>query len=296
MFLQVDHTTHYRYTVPVGLTPHLLRLIPRTTPGLQLLRSDLTISPHASVKWNLDELGNIVGKAHFPEDSDELVIKSSLIMKQKLTNPFDFLLEDRALYLPIRYNERESNLLAPFLSAQDSNAAADLASWLTPFRERTTKVSGTSTLEMLLALNESIRTLFRYTPRHTDGIWSLQDIIKQGEGTCRDFAHLMIEAARFLGVAARYVSGYLCSSPSGEQGDSFTHGWCEVYLPGAGWRGLDPTNGILADAHHIGVAVSRNAGEIPPVEGSYCGAPDLCIAHDGIISARELLPGEEPVA
>lgn len=296
MFLQIDHTTHYRYSVPVGLTPHLLRLHPRTTPGLQLLRSHLTVSPEASVKWNLDELGNIVGRAVFPLDADELVIKSSLLLKQSLINPFDFLLENRALYLPVQYSERESNLLAPFLVGQDGDAATDLASWLAPFRERVAKPSGISTLEILLALNESIRTLFRYTPRHTHGIWSLQDILDQGEGTCRDFAHLMIEAARFLGIAARYVSGYLCASPNGDPGESYTHGWCEVYLPGAGWRGLDPTNGILADAHHIGVAVSLNAGEIPPVEGSYCGAPDLCLAHEGIISARELLPGEEPLA
>jgi transglutaminase-like putative cysteine protease len=103
----------------------------------------------------------------------------------------------------------------------------------------------------------------------------------------------MIEAARFLGVAARYVSGYLCASPGGMDGDSYTHGWCEFYLPGAGWRSFDPTNGILADAHHVAIATSVAAGEIPPVEGTYCGEPNLCTAHDVCIEARELFPGEE---
>ncbi len=294
MFLRIDHTTRYRYAVPVGLTPHLLRLLPRTTPGLRLLKSELTISGESSLKWNLDALGNIVGKAVFPVMTDELLIRSSLLIEQHLTNPFDFLLEDRSMHLPIKYDERESSLLAPFLQPMDESAAAILGYWLKPFLERNSGPSNPpSTLGTITSINSAIRALFRYTPRHVHGVWSVSEILTQGEGTCRDFAHLMIEAARFLGVAARYVSGYLCSTPGGLDGESYTHGWCEVYLPGAGWRGLDPTNGILADAHHIAVAISTVAGDIPPVEGSYCGEPDLCLLHDGAISARELLPGEE---
>lgn len=294
MFLRIDHTTHYRYAAPVGLTPHLLRLLPRTTPGLHLLKSELTISPQASVKWNLDLLGNIVGKATFLGTADELLIKSSLLLEQDITNPFDFLLEDRALNLPIQYDERERSLLAAFLYPQDPSSASILGYWVKPFLDRNLGVFNTSsTLGTLTAINGAIRSLFRYTPRHLDGVWSVSEILTRGEGTCRDFAHLMIEAARFLGIAARYVSGYLCSSPGGMEGEPYTHGWCEVYLPGAGWRGLDPTNGIFADAHHIAVASSVVAGDIPPVEGTYCGAPNLCLVHGGQILARELLPGEE---
>jgi transglutaminase-like putative cysteine protease len=294
MFLRIDHTTHYRYAKPVGLTPHLLRLRPRTTPGLHLLKSELSVSPEASVKWNIDLLGNIVGRATFPEETDELLIKSSILLEQNLTNPFDFLLENRAMSIPIQYDERESTLLAAFLRPLDASAASILGYWLKPYLERNSGTSGSpSTIDTLLAINSAIHTLFRYSPRHEQGIWSVSEILTQGEGTCRDFAHLMIEAMRFLGIAARYVSGYLCSSPGGLDGESYTHAWCELYLPGAGWRGFDPTNGILADAHHIVVASSIAAGDIPPVEGSYCGAPDLCILHNGHISARELLPGEE---
>lgn len=294
MFLRIEHTTHYRYASAVGFTPHLLRLLPRTTPGLHLLKSELTISPESSVKWNLDLLGNIVGKAFFPGTAEELLIKSSLLLEQAVTNPFDFLLEGRALNLPIQYDERENLLLSAFQKPLDDSAASILGYWLKPFLERNSGGSNiTSTLGTLLSINSAIRTLFRYSPRHVHGVWSVSEIMTQGEGTCRDFAHLMIEAARYLGIAARYVSGYLCSSPGGLEGESYTHAWCEVYLPGAGWRGLDPTNGILADAHHIAVATSITTGDIPPVEGTYCGAPDLCVVHDGTISARELLPGEE---
>lgn len=294
MFLRIDHTTHYRYAKPVGFTPHLLRLRPRTTPGLQLLKSELTISPDAAVKWNLDLLGNIVGKATFPVMADELLIKSSILIEQHLTNPFDFLLEDRAMNIPIQYNERESTLLAAYLHPLDAGAASILGYWLKPYLERNSGISGDiSTLGTLIAINSAIRTLFRYSPRHEHGVWNVNEILTHGEGTCRDFAHLMIEAMRFLGIAARYVSGYLCSSPGGLEGESYTHAWCEIYLPGAGWRGFDPTNGILADAHHIAVAASITAGDIPPVEGTYCGEPDLCLIHDGHITARELLAGEE---
>ncbi len=294
MFLRIDHTTHYRYAEPVGFTPHLLRLLPRTTPGLHLLKSELTISPDASVKWNLDLLGNIVGKVTFPGTADELLIKSSILIEQHLTNPFDFLLEDRAMNIPIQYDERERTLLAAFLHPLDPTAASILGYWLKPYLVRNSgPATSPSTLGTLLSINSAIRTLFRYSLRHEQGVWSVSEIVTRGEGTCRDFAHLMIESMRFLGIAARYVSGYLCSSPGGLEGESYTHAWCEIYLPGAGWRGLDPTNGILADAHHIAVAASVAAGDIPPVEGSYCGKPDLCLLHDGQISARELLPGEE---
>ena len=293
MFLQIDHTTHYRFATPVGFTPHLLRFLPRTTPGLHLLKTSLTISPQASVKWNLDPMGSILGKATFPSESKELLIKSSILIEQHLSNPFDFLLEGSALHLPISYNERERSLLAPYFQVLDAGAAAILSGWLTPFLEKNQDgLDRASTLGTVTAINSAIPTLFRYAPRHLHGVWSVTELFRNSEGTCRDFAHLMIEAARSLGIAARYVSGYLCSSPDGRAGESHTHGWCELYLPGAGWRGFDPTNGILAGGHHIAVASSVAAGEIPPVEGSYCGDPDLCVAHDVTITARELLPGE----
>lgn len=293
MLLQIDHTTEYRYREPVSLTPHRLRLLPRSSAGIYLLRSELTIQPKSSVRWNLDLEGNIVGLATFPSLADRLLISSTILIEQKLTNSFDFLLEERALSLPITYEEKEIELLAPFLKERDGDSAGQVGDFLQPFLNGT--AANASTLGELTSLNRAIPAFFRYTERHEEGVRMAWETMALREGTCRDFAHLFMEAARFLGIAARYVSGYLCSSPD-SRGESHTHGWCELYLPGAGWRGFDPTNGILAGAHHIAVATSVTAGEIPPVEGSFCGRPDLCIAHEVMISARELLPGEEEQA
>ena len=232
-----------------------------------------------------------MGKATFPDMTDRLLITSDLLLEQKITNPFDFLLDERALHLPISYSEREITHLAPYLMQADESSSAELKDWLRPFLNGVSAVP--STLGALTSLCRAIPSLFRYTVRHEEGIRTCEQTIRLGEGTCRDFAHLFIEAARSLGIAARYVSGYLCSSPDGTGGDAHTHGWCELYLPGAGWRGFDPTNGILAGGHHVAVAISLAAGEIPPVEGSYCGEAGLCLAHEVSISARELLPGEE---
>ena len=265
--------------------------MPRSSPGLLVLRSDVTLSSNGAVRWNLDAEGAILGKGTFPDMTDRLLITSDLLLEQKITNPFDFLLDERALYLPISYSEREITHLAPYLAQGDESSSAELKDWLRPFLNGVSAVP--STLGTLTSLCRAIPALFRYTVRHEEGIRTCEQTIRLGEGTCRDFAHLFIEAARSLGIAARYVSGYLCSSPDGTGGDAHTHGWCELYLPGAGWRGFDPTNGILAGGHHVAVAISLAAGEIPPVEGSYCGEAGLCLAHEVFISARELLTGEE---
>ena len=294
MLLRIDHTTEYRYRRAVGLTPHRLRLHPRGVPGLRILRSELRIHPgeHA-LRWSLDAEGNVLGMLTFPDDSDRLRIESSLLLEQRITNPFDFLLEGRALRLPLSYDERERQFLAPFLQSNDPGSAREVSLLLEPFLSGVS--ARDSTLDFLTAFNRAIPALFRYSLRHEPGVQTAEETITRREGTCRDFAHLFIESVRSACLAARYVSGYLCSSP-GSPGENHTHGWCEVYLPGAGWRGFDPTNGVLAGPHHVAVATSLTAGDIPPVDGSYCGGNDLLEAHEVTISARELFPGEEEAA
>lgn len=293
MFLKIDHVTEYRYSKPVGLTPHLLRLLPRNTPGLRVVRSEQTLSPGSPVRWNLDAEGNLIGRTIFTEKTDLLRVRSSILLRQELANPFDFLMEGRALHLPVSYDDRESALLATYLLPRDPASARDISALTAPFLNGVSAKH--STLDFLTAFNRAIPALFRYSERHEEGVRSAEETLSLREGTCRDFAHLFIEAARSSGLAARYVSGYLCSSP-GSIGENHTHGWCEVYLPGAGWRGFDPTNGVLAGPHHIVVASSVQAGDIPPVEGSYCGEAGLCISHEVSICARELLPCEEDAA
>ena len=294
MLLRIDHTTEYRYRRPVGLTPHLLRLHPRGTPGLRVLRSELSIHPgDVSVRWSLDAEGNALGKATFPCETDLLRIHSSLLLEQRLTNPFDFLIESRATRLPVEYDEREREFLAPFLQRRDMGSETEISNLLAPFLRGISAKE--STLDFLTSFNRAIPSFFRYVLRHEPGVRSAEETILLREGTCRDFAHLFIESLRMAGIASRYVSGYLCSSP-GLPGENHTHGWCEAYLPGGGWRGFDPTNGVLAAAHHVPIANSVAAGDIPPVEGNYCGEPGLLLSHGVTISARELLPGEEAAA
>jgi transglutaminase-like putative cysteine protease len=291
MLLRIDHVTEYRYRRPVELTPHRLRLLPRSTPGLQILRSEQSVSPDSSVRWNLDAEGNVLGSATFPGKTELLRIASSILLEQKVTNPFDFLLEGRSLRLPMEYDDRERSMLAAFLENGDPDSSGEIAHFIRPFLNG---VSATpSTLDFLTSFNRAIPTLFGYAVRHEEGVRTVEETISLRDGTCRDFAHLFMESARSVGIASRYVSGYLCSSPGAPE-ENHTHGWCEVYLPGAGWRGFDPTNGILAGPHHVVIATSVAAGDIPPVEGSYCGEPGLCLSHEVTISARELLPGEEP--
>lgn len=290
MLLQIDHITEYRYRQPVGLTPHLLRLHPRGEHGLRVINSELIIHPpQAVVRWNLDASGNALGALFFEGETDLLRIESRLLLEQRMTNPFDFLLESRGLRLPVGYDERERDFLGPFLEIQDRSSRRELEHFLSPFLKGIS--AGDSTLGFLTALNRAIPNLFRYGARHEEGVRTAEETLLKREGTCRDFAHLFIESLRMSGIAARYVGGYLCSSP-GSPGENHTHGWCEAYLPGAGWRGFDPTNGIMAGTHHIPVAHSLSAGEIPPVEGNYCGPADLLLSHDSWISARELAPGE----
>jgi len=294
MFLQIDHTTNYRYRSAVEFTPHTLRLTPKANPGLHLVRSSLRIIPQATVRWNLDVEGNVVGVATMMGKGDELLISSSVLIEQKVTNPFDFLLDERSLSLPVTYTTREISLLSPYLGVQEFRHSP-VRSWLEPFlRESGGDLPGSrpDTLGFLIALNRSIPIHLRYSLRHEYGVQSPAETISRGEGTCRDFALLMMKSARSLGIAARYVSGYLCSSPASEsldgKGEAHTHGWCEFYLPGAGWRGFDPTNGILASSHHVPVATSIGAGEIPPVEGAYLGAAGECLRHEVSISAVEV--------
>jgi len=294
MLLRIDHITEYRYRRAVGLTPHRLRLHPRGVPGLRILRSELRIHPgEHSLHWSLDAEGNVLGVATFPAESNCLRIESSLLLDQRITNPFDFLLEGRALRLPLFYDDRERQFLVPFLQSSDPGSTREVSLLAEPFLRGVSAKD--STLYFLTAFTRAIPALFRYSLRHEPGVQTAEETITRREGTCRDFAHLFIESVRSAGLAARYVSGYLCSSP-GSAGENHTHGWCEVYLPGAGWRGFDPTNGILAGAHHVAVATSLTAGDIPPVEGSYCGEDGLLDAHEVTISARELLPGEEEAA
>lgn len=293
MLLRIEHSTSYRYRKPVEFTPHLLRLMPKGYPGLHLLKSSVTVSPHGAIRWRLDAEENIIGTATIIGKADRLLIESSILLEQQLTNPFDFVLEERSLQVPMVYSAGEISMLHPYLGVAETRLSS-LREWLDPIMKSSREGSATSpaTLGLLLEVNRTISSQFLYCQRHEYGVQSPSETLNRRTGTCRDFARLLIEVARSLGIAARYVSGYLCTSLGTTSADSDTHGWCELYLPGAGWLGFDPTNGILSGAHHIPIATAVMAGDIPPVEGAYLGEAGECLHHDVRITATELNPWE----
>ena len=291
MFLKIEHSTRYLYARPVEFTPHLLRLMPRSSPDLRTVSASVIVHPDARIRWGRDTGENPVGTAAIVGLSSELLIESRLVLERPQVNPFDFVLEDRSLTLPVAYTSAEIAHLSPYLGVANPRDFV-LREWLSPFLSG--EGGGSSTLSVLIAVNGAISNAFRHVARHDYGVRTPRETITLAEGTCRDFALLLMESARSLGIAARYVSGYLCGSPEGGDGESHTHGWCELYLPGAGWIGFDPANGILAAAHHVPVAVSAVAGEIPPVEGTYLGRAEDFLHQEVTITAVELAPGEEP--
>jgi transglutaminase-like putative cysteine protease len=291
MYLRIEHTTRYRYARPVEFAPHRFRLLPRSAPDLRILRASVTLSPEAAVRWRLDAEENPVGSSMIIGSSDELLVESRIVLERTVTNPFDFLLEDRALHLPVAYTDRELPHLIPYLGVRETRHSV-LKNWIA--RSLPEGEGGSPTLQGLTSLNAAISADFRYVPRHEHGVQSASETISLGSGTCRDFALLLMESARFLGIAARYVGGYLCSEPGSLTPHHHTHGWCELFLPGAGWTGFDPTSGILASSHHVPVAVAVTAGEIPPVDGAYLGSASDFIGQEVTINAVELSPWEEP--
>ncbi len=249
-------------------------LRPAESHGLQIRSEQLEVFPAHRISWTHDVFYNSVAQIFFTEKAAEMKVVSRYTVEQFNINPFNFVLEIYANELPFEYRGDDVADLEPYRAPQYPQDEAAIASWLSPLLG-TDKRAGT--LKFLIALNESISAQFTYGVRHEEGIQSPGETIALGTGSCRDFALLMMEAARHAGLAARYVSGYLCSADGSkpEVAADATHAWTEIYLPGAGWKGFDPTNGILAAGLHVRVAATRNPLQATPIHGSYLGDASL---------------------
>ncbi len=290
MLLRIAHTTSYFYRRPVQFGTH--RLLIRALDGhdVQIRQSGLRISPRHRVHWVRDVFGNSVALVDFPEVAARLEIESTLTVEQFNSNPFDFMLEAFARRLPFSYDASEAPDLAPLRHIAYHNDASAVAQWIRPFLSTQ---GSADTLEFLTALNRSVSANFRYTRREEPGVQSPADTLNRRAGSCRDFALLFIEAARQVGLAARFVSGYLCRGPNQPQFGSITdatHAWAELYLPGAGWKGFDPTIGTLAADLHVRTAVAREPAQAMPVSGSFTGATSDYLRMDVIVNAHTLPP------
>jgi len=287
VLLRIEHTNIYRYARPVELTRHRLMLRPAESHSLQIRAESLEIQPAHRLSWEHDVFCNSIAQVSFTEKADELRIASRYTVEQFNINPFDFVLEIYTNDLPFEYRGDDVDDLAPYLRPQHPEDSPAIRDWLRPFLDAQGRGK---TLQFLLAVNESIPAGFGYSRRDEPGIQTPAETLRSRSGTCRDFALLFMEAARHMGLAARYVSGYLCSADDRQPdvATNATHAWAEIYLPGGGWKGFDPTSGILAAGLHVRVAAARNPSQATPIRGSYLGDAALFQGMEVAIKAHAI--------
>jgi transglutaminase-like putative cysteine protease len=266
---KIVHNTFYNFSGPVTLDPHELRLRPREDHELRIETSTLKISPPAALLWRRDVEGNSVALATFASPAAQLRIESVVVLQQFNEAPLNFLVAPEAVQFPFAYAPDDAMVLAPYRVSVDPQNGGALAGWLSNVYAPGEPIQTYGLLERLAA---RIHESFRYQSREEPGVQSPDQTLELGSGSCRDFAALFMEAARSLGLAARFVSGYLHAPPSPTDFGA-THAWAEVYLPGAGWKGFDPTIGRIVGADHFAVAVARSPDAVPPVAGSFTGPP-----------------------
>ena len=266
---KILHRTYYNFAGPVRLEPHALRLRPREGHELRIESSSLKITPPATLRWQRDAEDNSVAIARFESPASQLMIESTVVIEQFNEAPLDFLVADYAMDYPFAYQADDRILLSPYLNAADRPADDPLAVWVASVWQPGEPIQ---TYALLRRLCTRIHETLAYQLREEPGVQSPADTLSRGTGSCRDSATLFMEAARHLGLAARFVSGYLYAPPSNANFGA-THAWAEVFLPGAGWKGFDPSIGDIAGSHHIAVAVARLPESVPPVAGSFVGPP-----------------------
>jgi len=280
----IYHLTKYTYDRPVTLAPHIIRLRPAPHSRTRVISHSLKVSPGGHfVNHQQDPYGNWLARFVFPEPVKELKIEVDLVADMTVYNPFDFFVEASAESWPFDYPEDltedlsiyrtpepEGPLLAKFVGGLD--------------------LAETRTVDFLVGLNQHIADKVNYLIRMEPGVQTPEETLRAKSGSCRDSSWLLVQVLRHLGFAARFVSGYLIQlkpdiaaldGPAGTDKD-FTdlHAWCEVYLPGAGWIGLDPTSGLLTGESHIPLAATPHFRNAAPISGGFSGAPDTEVSFD----------------
>lgn len=266
---KILHRTYYNFPAAVQLGPHVLRLRPREGHELHIESAVLEITPPATLRWHRDVEDNSVATATFDTPTRQLVIESEVIIQQFNESPLDFLVADYAIDYPFAYSPEDRDVLSPYMNGADHTASDPLTVWIANFWQPDEAIQ---TYALLQRLSTHIQQTLTYQIREEPGVQAAADTLSRGTGSCRDFANLFMEAAQRLGLAARFVSGYLYAEPSAVNYGS-THAWAEVFLPGAGWKGFDPTIGKIVGTDHIAVAVARLPESVPPVAGSFAGPP-----------------------
>lgn len=270
----VVHRTQYRYAQPVRFTPHRLMIRPRDSHDLRLRGATLGLTPAAeATRWAHDVFGNSICTVVWSETrSDTLDIVSRLDIDHYPASPGlpGETLDPAAETYPFSYAPEEFPDLARLMERQHADPDRLVDAWVRRFVPRTGPVR---TMDLLTTITAAIRNDFTYAARDTEGTNPPVATLRDRRGACRDFAVLMMEAVRALGLAARFVSGYLYDETESDQtvGGGATHAWCAVYLPGAGWVELDPTNGLVAGSNLIRVCAARTPEQAVPIAGGFIG-------------------------
>jgi transglutaminase-like putative cysteine protease len=292
--LTVHHTTVYRYRACVELGEHRMMFRPRESHDLQLLRTSLAITPQPThLRWLHDPFDNSIAVATFAGVTAELRFDSTVTLEHSEISLPEYPLEEGARTYPFRYADEDFPNLGNALALRYSGEC--VSKWALQFLNAS---DSTDTMAMLGAMNRGIREQFVYTRRTEKGVQTPEQTLQSGRGSCRDFAVLMIEATRSLGVAARFVSGYIftpthpgnnkAGGPAAAMaGGGATHAWMQAYLPGAGWIDFDPTNSGVGNRNLIRVAVAWAPENVLPLWGTYTGSPSDFLAMDVTVNVTE---------
>ena len=287
----INHKTTYQYDRYVSLTPHIFRLKPASHSRTHIESYSFKVKPSDHfINWQQDPFGNYQARVVFPEKTRELSVEVEVIANLVVINPFDFFVEEYAQDYPFAYKQQLAGELIPYLEIKESGPL--LNQWIAGIDRGKSNIN-----DFLVYLNQKLNRAINYSIRMEAGVQTCEETLSRTLGSCRDSAWLLVQVLRHLGLAARFVSGYLVQltadipsldGPSGPPKD-FTdlHAWTEVYIPGAGWIGLDPTSGLFAGEGHIPLACTPDYASAAPV----VGATDVCETvfsfHNTVTRLRE---------
>ena len=266
--VRIVHETTYHYNQPVSFGPHRAMMRPREGHDVHIVRGRVEVEPAPTIRWLRDIYSNSIAVLTFADPSPKLRIMSDLDVELRDDNPIECLIDPGARMYPFQYAPEEQVELIHYRLPSYPYEGPKLQEWL---RELYRPGDAIGTFELLEKLNTHIFNSLKYAHRDDHGVQLPCNSLARGSGSCRDFAVLMMEAARYWGFGSRFVTGYI-QMAEGQHGA--THAWTEIYIPGAGWRGFDPTNNKLAGNEHISVAVAREQEKATPLAGSWMGPSD----------------------
>ena len=282
MKIHIKYRARYEYEEKASFSPHLVRLFPRSDLSVKVESLAFRTNDSADVQHRQDLFDNLVAFCFYPEPLEVLEYDLDLHLTIAPKNAFHFLLERHAIEVPFNYKPEEAEILAPYLTPRQNLSA------LPAELERPS--TGKPTVERLVELNSWFHDNIAYERRDEGDAFPPEETLRRMSGSCRDYAVLLVEVLRHWGIAARLASGFLWESETPKEdrrAENALHAWVQAYLPGAGWLGLDPTNGVFSDHHFLAAAVGLNQAQIAPVSGHYYGKKSIGSRLDATLSITE---------